>query len=145
MPLFPLFHCYCGDPRILVKWRNNLCRYWEGKSFFGGGHTCGMRRFPGQGSHLCHSSDNTRFLTHLATREHQKQKKKNFFFNLFFGLACMWKFLGQELNLRHSSNLSHCGDNAESFTGWATREFWHLLLLLLYWHLNRCFFFFFFF
>ena len=30
--------------------------------FFGGGHTCGMQKFPGQGLNLSHSSDNTRSL-----------------------------------------------------------------------------------
>ena len=34
----------------------------------------------------------------------------------------MWKFLGQELNLCHSSNLSYCSENAESLTSCATRE-----------------------
>ena len=34
----------------------------------------------------------------------------------------MWKFLGQGLNLRHSSDLSHCSDNWGSLTCCATRE-----------------------
>ena len=32
--------------------------------------TCGMQKFPGQGSNLCHSSDNAGSLTHWATKEH---------------------------------------------------------------------------
>ena len=38
-------------------------------SFFGGAHTPSMRKFPGQGSNLCHSRDNARTLTRCATRE----------------------------------------------------------------------------
>ena len=34
----------------------------------------------------------------------------------------MWKFLGQGLNLSHSSNLSCCSDNARSLTCCTTRE-----------------------
>ena len=40
-----------------------------------------------------------------------------------FGCASgMPKFQGQGLNLSHSSDPSHCSDNAESLTHWATRE-----------------------
>ena len=35
------------------------------------GHICSMRKFPGQWSILCHSSETTRSLTHWATRELQ--------------------------------------------------------------------------
>ena len=46
----------------------------------------------------------------------------SFFF--FFGLALgMWNFLGQELNPCHSSNPSHCSDNARSLTCWVLRDF----------------------
>ena len=43
--------------------------------FFFFGHTCSMRKFPGQGMNPCHSSnggchsDNARYLTHCATRK----------------------------------------------------------------------------
>ena len=41
----------------------------------------------------------------------------------FFGHACgMWEFLGQGLNLHHSSDLSFCSDNAEPLTYCVTRE-----------------------
>ena len=33
------------------------------------GRTCGMKKFPGQGSNPCHSSDNTESLTGCATEE----------------------------------------------------------------------------
>ena len=37
--------------------------------------------------------------------------------SFFFGHACnMWKFPGQESNQYHSSNLSHCSDNAGYLT-----------------------------
>lgn len=36
-----------------------------------GGCALGMKKFLGQGSNLCHSSDNARSLTHCATRELQ--------------------------------------------------------------------------
>ena len=50
-----------------------------------------------------------------------------FFFNLLnFFLAVpthsMWNFLGQGLNLRHSSNLSLYNDSARFLTHWATAE-----------------------
>lgn len=36
-------------------------------------------------------------------------------YTFFFGPACStWKFPGQGLNLRRSSDPSHCGDNARS-------------------------------
>ena len=34
----------------------------------------------------------------------------------------MWKFPGQGLNLRHSSNQSYSSDNTGSLTHWAKRE-----------------------
>ena len=44
-------------------------------------------------------------------------------FIYFFGCACgVWKFLGQGSNLCHSSNLSHCSDNARSLTFCTTKE-----------------------
>ena len=52
----------------------------------------------------------------------------NFFFKIiiyyyFFGCAHgVQKFLGQELNLYHSSDLGHCSDNAGSLTYCAARE-----------------------
>ena len=46
----------------------------------------------------------------------------------------MWKFLGQEMNLCHSSNLSHHNDNIESLTDCATRE-----LMKLYFCVSSCF------
>ena len=40
-----------------------------------------------------------------------------FFFSFLFGHAqSMWKFWGQGLNLCHSSDSSHCSDNAWSLT-----------------------------
>ena len=40
----------------------------------------------------------------------------------YFCCACgIQKFLGQDLNLCHSSNLSHCGDTTRSLTHCATR------------------------
>ena len=43
---------------------------------------------------------------------HKLKNEKN-----FFGLAQgMWKFPGQRLNLRHSSDPSHSSDNAKSLT-----------------------------
>ena len=48
---------------------------------------------------------------------------------LYVGCACsMWKFPGQGLN--HSSNLSHCIDNAGSLTHCTTRE---VLIFVLEW------------
>ena len=53
------------------------------------------------------------------------------FFFLHFFFVCfghahsmwkMWKFPSQELNLRHSSNLGCCSDNAGSLTWCTTRE-----------------------
>ena len=45
------------------------------------------------------------------------------FFFFFFGLACgMWKFLGQGLNLCHSSDLSCCSNNGRSLTHCTSRE-----------------------
>ena len=38
-------------------------------NFYFFGCACSMWKFPGQGSNLCHSSDNIRSLTHWATRE----------------------------------------------------------------------------
>ena len=44
-------------------------------------------------------------------------------FFVCFGCACgMHKFLGQGLNLCHSSDLSHCSNSAGSLTHWTTRE-----------------------
>ena len=41
----------------------------------------------------------------------------------FFGCAWgMWKFLGQELNMHHNSDLSHSSDNARPLTCWTTGE-----------------------
>ena len=61
----------------------------------------------------------------------------DFFF--FFFAVPMWKFPGQGLNPRHSSNLSnHCGDNARSLTHCATKE-------KEFPAITDCFFFFFFF
>ena len=52
----------------------------------------------------------------------------SFFFFLFFGhVHGMWKFLGQGLNLYHSSNPRHSGDNTDSLSHWAIRE------LLIWW------------
>ena len=51
-------------------------------------------------------------------------RKSSWFFFSFFGLIWgMWKLPGQGLNLRHSSNLRSCSDNARSLTCYATREF----------------------
>ena len=49
--------------------------------------------------------------------------------------CCIWKFWGQGSNSCHSSDLSHCGDNARSLTCWATREFQeaHCLCVLRCW------------
>ena len=52
-----------------------------------------------------------------------KLRKHQFFFFTFYGCFCgMWKFLGQALNVCHSSDPGHCCDNAGSFTHCATRE-----------------------
>ena len=61
-----------------------------------------------------------------------------FFFFLFsFFLFCtcgVWKFLGQGLNLHHSSDPGHCSDN-RFLTHWARRElslsFWDKLQIIL--------------
>ena len=59
----------------------------------------------------------------------------------FFSLACtcgIWKFLGQELNLCHSNNLSCCcSDNTRTLTCCTTREFPNLIMLkwTIQWHL----------
>ena len=48
-----------------------------------------------------------------------------FFFFFFFSFGCILsacKFLGQGLNLRHSSDPSHCRDSARSLTHCPTRE-----------------------
>ena len=56
------------------------------------------------------------FLTPLALSFQLYAKKLNFYL-IFCGHAHgMWKFPGQGLNLYHSSDLSHCGDNAGSLT-----------------------------
>ena len=49
-----------------------------------------------------------------------------FFFFFFFSghIYGMWKFLGQGLNLHHSSDLSHCSGHTRSLTHWAMRELW---------------------
>ena len=53
---------------------------------------------------------------------------------LFFGYTCsMWKFPGQGQKLRHSSDLSHCSDNAGSLTYCATRELRVLFNFFLFW------------
>ena len=43
----------------------------------------------------------------------------NFFVGHDYG---MWKFPGQQWNLRHSCNQSHSSDKARSLTHWARRE-----------------------
>ena len=48
----------------------------------------------------------------------------------FFFWPCIWKFPGPGSNPRHSSNLSHCCDNAGSLTGCATRELPHELFIV---------------
>ena len=51
--------------------------------------------------------------------------KKNF----IFGCACsMWKFPDQGSNLHHSSDPSHCSDNARSLTSCPTRELQRMFL-----------------
>ena len=43
---------------------------------------------------------------------------------IYYGCTCiMWKFLGQGLNPRHSSDLGCCSDSAGSLTHPAIREF----------------------
>ena len=55
----------------------------------------------------------------------------SFFFLLFFGHThSLRKFPGQGLKLYHSSNLSHCSDNARPLTCCIMREFWFLSLFL---------------
>ena len=44
------------------------------------------------------------------------------FFFFFVFVSSMKKFLGQESNMRHSSDPSHSSDNTKSLTHWATRE-----------------------
>lgn len=55
---------------------------------------------------------------HKSTSEHQQEFKAVHNGLLFGGGGCCahgtWKFLGQELNLSHSSNRSRCSDNAGS-------------------------------
>ena len=52
---------------------------------------------------------------------------------LFCGHAWgMWRFPGQGSNLGHSSDLSHCSDNAKSLTRGATGEPRVLLFKLIY-------------
>ena len=41
----------------------------------------------------------------------------------------MWKFLGQGLNVHHSSNLVCCSDNAGSLTCFAARDLLIVVLL----------------
>ena len=59
-------------------------------SFFFFGSTHDMRKFPGQGLNLCHhsalshSSDNTKFVTCWATKEHLE------FFSFWIFLLCDW-------------------------------------------------------
>ena len=45
----------------------------------------------------------------------------------------MWKFLGQRLNAYHSSNPSHCRDNARALTCCITRKLapWFIFILFL--------------
>ena len=45
-----------------------------------------------------------------------------FCMSFFWPPHSMWKFLGQGLNLRHSSNPSRCRENARSLTCYATKE-----------------------
>lgn len=48
-------------------------------------------------------------------------------YTFFFGPACStWKFPGQGLNLRRSSDPSHCGDNARSLVHCTARERQHI-------------------
>ena len=42
----------------------------------------------------------------------------------------MWRFLGQESNLCHSSDLRHCSDEVSSLTCCATRELQKRTLLI---------------
>ena len=94
---------------------------------------CGMWRSPDQGSDLscscglCRSCGNARSLTYcprapetLPVLCHSENScficLKPYFF--FFGCTCgMWKFLGQELNLCHSSDPGHSSNNATSSGG----------------------------
>ena len=42
---------------------------------------------------------------------------------IFFGHACgMWKFLGQEMNLHHSSDPGHCSDNGHKVIPWNFKQ-----------------------
>ena len=52
--------------------------------FLGGGCASGAWKFPGQVSNPCHSSDNARYLTCWATREHLFFISFSFFFKSFF-------------------------------------------------------------
>ena len=54
------------------------------------------------------------------------------FFNVLLGgghICSREKFLGQRSNLCHSSDPSHCSDNAESLTCCVTREFQYFVLI----------------
>ena len=56
--------------QVAGRGRSNLCCFgflFVCLSFFG--HTCSMRKLPGQG--LNHSSDNTRYLTHCTSGDLQ--------------------------------------------------------------------------
>ena len=56
------------------------------------------------------------------------------FFVVFFGHVCsMLKFLGQESNLCHSSDLSHGSDNVWSSPCWATRKLWVSVVEFINW------------
>ena len=79
---------------------------------------CSMWKFPGQGSNLhhsynqSHSIDNTRSLTHWATRE---LLNLILFFFFWAAFCSMWKFLGQGLNLSCNCDLCCSCSNAGSF------------------------------
>ena len=65
-------------------------------------------------------------------RERPKwQKEKKIFLFKFWSAYSMWKFLGQGLNLHHSSNLSLYSDYTGSFTCCATREFLQFLYFFI--------------
>ena len=66
-----------------------------------------MEKFLGQGSNLCHGSDNIGSLTHQRTPkevvlEYQERKTQfTFLGGVFLGYSCnIWKFLGQGPNLK---------------------------------------------
>ena len=52
-----------------------------------------------------------------------------FFFFFSQNQACMWRFLGQGSNLRHSADPSHSSDDAGSFTCCHQRASYSLFLL----------------